>query len=412
MKICLTSLIVFCLFSAAVHAEQPLALPDGGYIVDLDGTTPSVSDFEDFLALVDAFNARRGNRELLTVCGHHVRRNRRLLGLSDFRGRVRQGTEVSALVGPEIVSVFPTDGSPDANVRSDVRITFSASMDSTDFNGFTLRHATTHEIVNGSTSFSSDGRTVTLNALGDLDTATEFVAVVNPSVEDAAGNALGRVYVWRFTTQGTPPPNPTFALPFAIEDIDLIQKLLNPFGPIRHSRDTGIGHGGIDMPLQTGAAFFAVEDGVIVEVLPGSGGRPGNDVKLLIGAEEPAQAGWIFEYEHIALEPGFGENSLLTRGQLFARTPDPPVTSYHLQLSYWENTFTSNSRCWVDFLVDSTFARHFNEAIRTDSMFVSSWEDAEAEGQHQFRAFLDPKRYPEGPQLCYPIGTDVRIPVE
>jgi len=46
--------------------------------------------------------------------------------------------------------------------------------------------------------------------------------------------------------------DPTFklALPFDIQDIDLYQRMISPFGLIRHSKDSGIGHGGIDIPLQ------------------------------------------------------------------------------------------------------------------------------------------------------------------
>ncbi|MCZ6631813.1 MAG: Ig-like domain-containing protein [bacterium] len=410
MKLSLRTWIVFCLLSVALRAEQPLVLPGGGYIVDLEGATPSVSDFEDFLALAKAFNTQKGDAHYTPyadlTCDGTINFSDFLIFASGFS----TGGSISG--GPEVVSVFPMDGSSRANVRTDVRVTFSTVMDTAAFGGFTLRQAATHEIVKTTASLLSDDKTVSLVAQGDLDTATEFVVVVSPTVVDAAGNALGRVYAWRFTTQGTPPPDPTFALPFAVEDIDLVQKLINPFGPIRHSRDSGIGHPGIDIPLKTGAPFFAVADGILVEVLPGSGGRPGNDVKLLIGADEPAQAGWIFEYEHIALEPGIGVNSRVTRGQLFARTPDPPIANYHLQLSYWENTFTSNHMCWVDFLADLAFVAHFNETIRTSSEFISGWKDVQGEGQFPFRGFLDLERYPEGTRLCYPLGTDVRIPVE
>ena len=61
MKVSLRTWIFSCLLSVALGAEQPLVLPGGGYVVDLEGTTPSVSDFEDFLALAKAFNARKGD---------------------------------------------------------------------------------------------------------------------------------------------------------------------------------------------------------------------------------------------------------------------------------------------------------------------------------------------------------------
>lgn len=31
------------------------------------------------------------------------------------------------------------------------------------------------------------------------------------------------------------------------------------------------------------------------------------------------------------------------------------------------------------------------------------------EGKHPFRGLLDKTKHPDGPQFCYPIGTDVRI---
>ena len=55
---------------------------------------------------------------------------------------------------------------------------------------------------------------------------------------------------------------------------------ISPFGIIRHSRDAGHGHGGIDIQLNANAPIYAVADGTILSADVSSDGAGGSDVKL------------------------------------------------------------------------------------------------------------------------------------
>ena len=41
---------------------------------------------------------------------------------------------------------------------------------------------------------------------------------------------------------------------------------------------------------------------------------------------------------------------------------------------------------------------------------MAQWEGASEEGMRALKALLDSERFPEGPQLRYPFGLDVRTP--
>ena len=77
------------------------------------------------------------------------------------------------------------------------------------------------------------------------------------------------------------PPDDLF-LPFRVEDLGGSNEFISPFGIVRHSRDGGLGHGGIDIPLNDRALIFAVADGTILSAEESSDGAGGLDVKLLI----------------------------------------------------------------------------------------------------------------------------------
>jgi hypothetical protein len=211
------------------------------------------------------------------------------------------------------------------------------------------------------------------------------------------------------TSENTPPSG--LALPFDQSDLNLTTAVINPFGPVRFSMDNNIGHGGIDIPLSYNAPIYAVSIGIIVEVLEGSEGGGGKDIKLLIGATERADEGWIFIYEHVVLASGIELNSSLAKGQLVGTVPASLPTN-HMQLTYWKNTYNTNSLCWIAQLESSDFEDYFLETIRNTANFISSWNDIIQEGYYPFRAFLDTSNYPDGAQLCYPMGTDVRLPAE
>ena len=201
------------------------------------------------------------------------------------------------------------------------------------------------------------------------------------------------------------PPR-DLALPFRTEDVGGSNEFISPFGRIRHSRDAGHGHGGIDIPLNRNAPVYAVADGTILSVEESGDGAGGFDIKLLISGS--GGEGWGFLYEHIELESGIYVGGTVTKGQQIGRnglTTDRRNT--HLQLIYMfdDYRFYSDQRCWVDHLDSSskgTLLDYF-EPIKTMEKFIAQWQNASEEGMRALSELLNKERFPEGPQLCYPL---------
>ena len=209
------------------------------------------------------------------------------------------------------------------------------------------------------------------------------------------------------------PPR-DLSIPFRTEDVGGGNEFISPFGIIGHSRDAGHGHGGIDIPLNENAPLFAVADGTILSAEESSDGAGGFDVKLLISGT--GGEGWGFLYEHIQLESAVHVGSAVTKGQLIGRnglTTDR--RNSHLQLTYMFNDyeFYRDQRCWVDHLDSSSkksILDYFDSIKTTDSKFIAQWQNASEEGMKALSELLNIARFPEGPQLCYTLGLDVRLP--
>ena len=205
------------------------------------------------------------------------------------------------------------------------------------------------------------------------------------------------------------------ALPMAPEAVNL-RGVVNPFGVVRWSLDrSDVGHPGIDIPVDEGTSFFAVGDGRIVSVEAATDGLPGNDVKVLLSPGATEGTGWAFIYEHVNLGASLGVGSQVSRGQVIATSATSAAFTNHFELSdlFNEFRFHQNQTCWVPQLDASERARlqsHFDNVLRTDPRFISSWQTNLREGQLPFRELLNTEKYPGGAQLCYPRGTDVRVP--
>lgn len=211
---------------------------------------------------------------------------------------------------------------------------------------------------------------------------------------------------------GGPPAG--LSLPVLVEDLAVGGDFVSPFGVVRWSQDRPeYGHSGIDLPLRLGAPLLAVADATVLAVTPTVDHRPGSVVTLLLSEGARTGEGWGFIYEHVTLEPGVVEGSAVRRGQPFATSPlNPREANNHLQLSYLFNEYRyyRDHTCWVDRLEPDAAAAlrgRFDE-FRSTAGFLSGWRNATEEGQHQYRGLLDETRYPGGPRLCYPQGTDVR----
>ena len=218
------------------------------------------------------------------------------------------------------------------------------------------------------------------------------------------------------STSSSPPSN--LALPLDLEDVVYdAGEFLSPFGLVRKSVDrSDLGHGGIDVPLVGQAPIYAVADGTIISVEPSVDFRPGQVVVLLIEAGDRQGEGWVFLYEHITLEPGIGLGDAVTTGQLIARNAMATgMSNNHLELnfSFNDHRFYRDKTCWVDYLQDElkrAFVDLFENDIRVSSQFVEGWRQATDENMYPYQRLLDSGLFPDGPQMCYPPGTDVRIP--
>ena len=93
----------------------------------------------------------------------------------------------------------------------------------------------------------------------------------------------------------------------------------------------------------------------------------------------------------------------------------PTTGNNHLELAYTFNNhqFHRNQSCWVEQLDPSErtrFVDRFNNEFRTSAQFISSWQTIREEGFFPFKELLNGNKYSDGARLCYPQGTDERVP--
>lgn len=206
------------------------------------------------------------------------------------------------------------------------------------------------------------------------------------------------------------------ALPFDVEDAGGGNEFFTPFGLIRHERDKGYGHAGIDIPLSRDDEIYAVSDGKIVANYPATDGGEGNNfegnnVVLLITEGYRQGEGWGFLYEHIDLISGINVGSVVSKGQLIGASALANGNN-HLGLVYYFNNFkyVKDPRCWIEHLNSEDKQRLLAkwEEIQVSSKFIQSWNSTFEDGAYPYRALLDETNYPNGPQLCYEYGLNVR----
>lgn len=201
-------------------------------------------------------------------------------------------------------------------------------------------------------------------------------------------------------------------MPVAVSNITA--RAINPFGVVRFSLDQGsTGHGGIDLFPGSGASIFAVKAGIIVSIEDG-GAKDGKVVKLLFGSDTGTGEGWGFIYETVNPASGIAVNTQVTKGQVIATNANTAGFANHLELTFFFNSFqfSKNQTCWVNQLDASdkaAFLDRFNNVLRLDSTFIGFWQTDQREGKLPFKQLLDTTLYPDGAQLCYDKGTDVRI---
>ncbi len=208
----------------------------------------------------------------------------------------------------------------------------------------------------------------------------------------------------------SPPDN--LALPFRVEEING-EGFISPFGLYRKSLDRPeYGHSGIDIPLPSEIPLYAVAGGRIIGYDLATDGRGGSNLKLLISEGGNKGEGWVFLYEHVELQPNLAIGNDVEKGQLIAMNAIPERGNNHLQLTYSFNSYTyyRNHICWVGKLRTAdqkALENRFRKIAKTDA-FISSWQNAVEEGMYAYRELLNTEKFSNGPELCYPPGTDVR----
>lgn len=206
-------------------------------------------------------------------------------------------------------------------------------------------------------------------------------------------------------------PN-NLSLPFKIDDLSISSAILNPLGIIRHDRDSGHGHGGIDFPLTSGSQVIAVADGEIVEISKVS--SLSGDEKLVTLLESTSRGeGWVFIYEHILINDALKKGDKVRRSEVLGTHMLDSRTS-HYQLSHAFNNleFYDSGQCWPELLIsdDQKALNSFWEIYRKSDHALGVWESVIEDGNYAYLALLDKGNYPDGMQLCYPVNTDARVP--
>lgn len=227
--------------------------------------------------------------------------------------------------------------------------------------------------------------------------------VENPYV-DYANPLLSN---WQKPTSGLPT---SLGLPFAIEDIDFAHGGVNPMGVFRFDQDQ-LAHPGIDILLYNDSQVTALTDGKILRM----------DQDAWDGAYEiyiqVEDSDWQYTIHPVWPADGIQVGDSVTKGQALGRFyggyRQNPGT-IHVDVRYFQSSNgeiqAQEPLCWPDFLSDSdrqAFYQKYHQ-FNTHADFVSSWHSLNNDGVYPFRNLLSQQYSPDGPQLCYPFGTDVR----
>lgn len=143
---------------------------------------------------------------------------------------------------PTIMQVFPANVAALVSSATNVKVTFSESINETTLaSRFELRNAS-NVLVAASILYDNGTKSATLTPTNPLNYLTTYTAKILPGIEDIAGNALVTDYTWTFTTGPEPEPLPIPAPDGPGGPILIISSSTNPFSryPIEILRAEGI----------------------------------------------------------------------------------------------------------------------------------------------------------------------------
>lgn len=205
---------------------------------------------------------------------------------------------------------------------------------------------------------------------------------------------------------------PKLSLPFHVDSLLDTQAEVNPLGVVRFSKDlSSIGHSGIDFPMKEKSEIYAVADGEIV--LIDSTGDDWGGMKVFELLKKTGKGEGIgFIYDHVTPVSGLKVGDKVTKGQYIANKVAPNDFTSHFQMSKLFNNYEyiDGAMCWIDYLSEEekTKLDSWWNVYKNSDHLLGSWRGTIQEGKYPLRGLLDKENFPDGPQFCYPLGTDVR----
>jgi hypothetical protein len=203
-------------------------------------------------------------------------------------------------------------------------------------------------------------------------------------------------------------------LPTAPENFDFVHGMVHPFGVVRSGLDiANLGHSGIDLQLKNGAEVLAMADGVIQKIEADQSVDGLNFVVLSIGNSNSA-----ILYEHFLADESLEEGEVVSVGDVIGTFTGGYAQlngNMHVELRTfsvddYSMTMPAKFQCWVDFLDDESYDSMIYEWYQAadSAKFQFTWKNLKMFGEKFLNGLLDEDKFPEGPQLCYEQGTDVR----
>lgn len=242
-----------------------------------------------------------------------------------------------------------------------------------------------------------------------------FVISADISSKKVKLSETGHAFVNRpvGTASGNNSEPPTgLGLAFDSFDISFDRGVVNPFGVVRSKLDqSDIGHPGIDFPLERNTQILAILPGEIVDIHDAGDDFGGESIVQLVSPNGDGE-GWVFIYEHVNPIFDIEIGSTVRKGQVIAQKNSRSDFTAHFQLSYAfdDYQYYEQNTCWIDNLDSQAKSEieSFWETYLGTTPLEDKWKDLVQDGEYPFRGLLSVSDFPEGPQLCYPPGTDVR----
>ena len=120
----------------------------------------------------------------------------------DATGNVSQA--VSSTVTVDLSIPVTTGTNPAANATNYsgnvITVTFNETMDASTINGSTFIVRSGSTTVAGAMSYNASTKTATFTPSSPLSSSTNYIVTLTTGIKDAAGNPLGAISTWNFTT--------------------------------------------------------------------------------------------------------------------------------------------------------------------------------------------------------------------